>query len=57
MSSGEPEDIILEGSVEHQNLIEACTRHYQQTEVNEKDVLPWFVYSVNNSGKREFEYF
>lgn len=42
---------IIEGSTEYQELVDACNQHYQQLEIGEKDVIPWFIYAVRNQGK------
>ncbi len=34
-------------------LVEACAKHYDQFQVSEKDVIPWFVYNVRNRGMLE----
>jgi hypothetical protein len=41
---------VVEGSVEYQDLVDACNQHYQQLEIGEKDVIPWFIYAVHNNG-------
>ena len=34
-----------------QSLVQACAKHYEDMEVSEKDILPWFVYNVRNRGE------
>lgn len=37
----------------HEQLVEAVQKHYDQMEVNEKDAIVFFVYSVRNQGESE----
>lgn len=34
-----------------EDLADLCCGHFDVMEVNEKEVLPWFVYSVRNRGR------
>lgn len=38
---------------DYQKLLDICHLHYHQIEVAEKDILPWFVYSVHARGKTD----
>ena len=33
-----------------QALVDACVDHYDRMEVNEKEILPWFIYNARNQG-------
>jgi hypothetical protein len=39
------------GSKRRKELVDKCKKHFSKMEINEKDILPWFVYNVRNRGK------
>lgn len=56
VSNAPPHDTITEGTLEWQKLVLECQRHYDMVgdddaPVNEKEVLPWFVYLNRNKGR------
>lgn len=36
---------------ERGKLVESCWAHYNRMEVNEKEILPWFVYTIRNRNR------
>jgi hypothetical protein len=51
INNGKDDMECAEGSPQHLKLVDVCLKHFLSTDINEKDILPWFIYNIRNRDK------